>query len=91
MLSQFYEGAFAVDLIVEHPDGVGYLLTERVGDVLRRLRQAGRGRRDALDPVSSAACSRAATAAQKLALGPTPHEHRRVLAILTFVRASCRR
>src|SRR3954447_4670162 len=33
VLSQFYEESFAVDLIAEHPDGVGYLLKERVGDV----------------------------------------------------------
>src|SRR5919202_176502 len=53
VLSQFYEEAFAVDLIAEHPDGVGYLLKERVGDVssfvdaVRRVAAGG----TALDPL----------------------------------------
>jgi DNA-binding NarL/FixJ family response regulator len=33
VLSQFYEEQYAVDLIGESPEGVGYLLKERVGDV----------------------------------------------------------
>ena len=33
ILSQFYEPALAVELIGEHPEGIGYLLKERVGDV----------------------------------------------------------
>ena len=33
ILSQFCEPAFALDLIGERPEGVGYLLKERVGDV----------------------------------------------------------
>ena len=33
ILSQFYELALALQLIGDHPDGVGYLLKERVGDV----------------------------------------------------------
>ena len=33
VLSQFYEEQYALDLIGEHPEGVGYLLKERVGDV----------------------------------------------------------
>jgi DNA-binding NarL/FixJ family response regulator len=33
ILSQFYEPALALDLIGDHPEGVGYLLKERVGDV----------------------------------------------------------
>jgi hypothetical protein len=28
VLSQYYEESFAVDLIAEHPEGVGYLLKE---------------------------------------------------------------
>ena len=53
ILSQFYEESFAVDLIAEHPDGVGYLLKERVGDVssfidaVKRVAAGG----TALDPV----------------------------------------
>src|SRR3954465_6114121 len=33
VLSQYYETRFALDLIGERPEGVGYLLKERVGDV----------------------------------------------------------
>jgi DNA-binding NarL/FixJ family response regulator len=33
VLSQFYEEHYAVDLIGDHAEGVGYLLKERVGDV----------------------------------------------------------
>ena len=33
VLSQFYEQRFAIDLIGERAEGVGYLLKERVGDV----------------------------------------------------------
>src|SRR6185312_14815781 len=33
VLSQFYEEHYALDLIGEHAEGVGYLLKERVGDV----------------------------------------------------------
>jgi DNA-binding NarL/FixJ family response regulator len=33
VLSHFFEESYAVDLIGERPEGVGYLLKERVGDV----------------------------------------------------------
>jgi DNA-binding NarL/FixJ family response regulator len=33
VLSQFYEEQYALDLIGDSPEGVGYLLKERVGDV----------------------------------------------------------
>src|SRR5882724_6090801 len=33
VLSQFYEEQYALDLIGDHAEGVGYLLKERVGDV----------------------------------------------------------
>jgi DNA-binding NarL/FixJ family response regulator len=33
VLSQFYEEQYAIDLIGERPEGVGYLLKERIGDV----------------------------------------------------------
>ena len=33
VLSQYYEEDYALDLIGERPEGVGYLLKERVGDV----------------------------------------------------------
>ena len=52
MLSQFYEESYAHDLIGERPEGVGYLLKERVADVpafvdaIRRVAAGG----SALDP-----------------------------------------
>ncbi len=52
ILSQFCEPAFALDLIGERPEGVGYLLKERIGDVgtftdaVRRVAAGG----SALDP-----------------------------------------
>jgi DNA-binding NarL/FixJ family response regulator len=136
VLSQFYEDSFAVDLIAEHPDGVGYLLKERVGDVSsfvdavkrvaqggtaldpvvvgRMLGRRGRGPLDTLTPrerdvlgamaegksnrgiaeslfVTEAAVEKHVRSIfQKLGLGPTSHEHRRVLAVLAFIRASRR-
>jgi DNA-binding NarL/FixJ family response regulator len=33
VLSQFYEEDYALDLISDRPEGVGYLLKERIGDV----------------------------------------------------------
>jgi DNA-binding NarL/FixJ family response regulator len=137
ILSQFYEESFAVDLIAEHPDGVGYLLKERIGDVAtfidavrrvagggtaldpvvvgRIIRRRGGGPLDTLTPrerdvlaemaegksnrgiaeslcVSEAAVEKHVRGIfQKLGLGPTTHEHRRVLAVLAFVRAASRR
>jgi DNA-binding NarL/FixJ family response regulator len=137
VLSQFYEESFAVDLIAEHPDGVGYLLKERVGDVSsfvdavkrvaeggtaldpvvvgRMLGRRGRGPLDCLTPrerdvlaemaegksnrgiaeslyVTEAAVEKHVRSIfQKLGLGPATHAHRRVLAVLTFMRASGRR
>jgi DNA-binding NarL/FixJ family response regulator len=136
VLSQFYEDSFAVDLIAEHPDGVGYLLKERVGDVSsfvdavkrvaqggtaldpvvvgRMLGRRGRGPLDSLTPrerdvlgemaegksnrgiaeslfVTEAAVEKHVRSIfQKLELTPTTHEHRRVLAVLAFIRASSR-
>jgi len=137
VLSQFYEEAFAVDLVAEHPDGVGYLLKERVGDVssfveaVRRVAEGGTaldpvvvgrmlGRRDRgpLDcltarerevlaemaegksnrGIAESLCITEAAVEkhvrsifQKLGLGPTTQENRRVRAVLTFVHASRRR
>jgi len=133
VLSQFYEEQYALDLIGEHPEGVGYLLKERVGDVeafveaLARVAAGGSaldpevvgrilGRRrthgplDRLSPrerdvlaamaegksnqgiaeelvVTQAAVEKHVTGIfQKLDLGPTPTEHRRVLAVLAYLR-----
>jgi DNA-binding NarL/FixJ family response regulator len=136
VLSQFYEESFAVDLIAQHPDGVGYLLKERVGDVSsfvdavkrvadggtaldpvvvgRMLGRRGQGPLDSLTPrerdvlaemaegksnrgiaeslfVTEAAVEKhVRNIFQKLGLGPTTLEHRRVLAVLTFIRAAGR-
>jgi DNA-binding NarL/FixJ family response regulator len=42
VLSQYYEEQYAVDLIADGPEGVGYLLKERVGDVDSFLKAASR-------------------------------------------------
>jgi DNA-binding NarL/FixJ family response regulator len=135
VLSHFYEEDYAVELIGERPEGVGYLLKERVGDVDAFIdaveRVAGGG--SALDPevvgrmlgrrkhdgpleslsqreldvlgamaegksnrgiaqqlvVTEAAVEKHVTGIfHKLGLGPTPTEHRRVLAVLTYLRGS---
>ena len=135
MLSQFYEERYAVELIGDRPEGVGYLLKERVGDVdafihaVERVAAGGSaldpeivgrmlGRRRASSPldqlsprerqvlaamaegksnqgiakelvVTDAAVEKHITRIfDKLDLGPTATEHRRVLAVLTFLRSS---
>lgn len=135
LLSQYYEERYALDLIADRPEGVGYLLKERVGDVeafidaVRRVAAGGSaldpvvvgrmlGRRresgplDRLSPreldvlgamaegksnqgiaealfVTEAAVEKHVTGIfHKLGLGPTPTEHRRVLAVLTYLRGS---
>ena len=133
VLSQYYEEEYALELIGERPEGVGYLLKERVGDVdtfvdaVERVAAGGSaldpeivgrmlGRRragplEALTPrerevlaamaegksnrgiaaelvVTEAAVEKHVTRIfTKLQLGPTPTEHRRVLAVLTYLRA----
>jgi DNA-binding NarL/FixJ family response regulator len=133
VLSQFYEESYALDLIGERAEGVGYLLKERVGDVsafidaVQRVAAGGSaldpeivgrmlGRRrtggplDELTPrerdvlaamaegksnhgiaealvVSDAAVEKHVTRIfHKLGLGPTDTEHRRVLAVLVYMR-----
>jgi DNA-binding NarL/FixJ family response regulator len=135
ILSQYYEEAYAVELIGERPEGVGYLLKKRVGDVdafidaVERVaaggsaldpevvgRMLGRRKNDGplarLSPreldvlaamaegksnrgiaqelvVTEAAVEKHVTGIfHKLGLGPTPTEHRRVLAVLTFLQGS---
>jgi DNA-binding NarL/FixJ family response regulator len=135
VLSQFYEDDYAVELIGDQPEGVGYLLKERVGDVdafvdaVERVAAGGSaldpevvgrmlGRRKADTPLESlSARERDVLAAMaegksnrgiaeslvvteaavekhvtslfhKLGLGPTPTEHRRVLAVLSYLRGT---
>jgi DNA-binding NarL/FixJ family response regulator len=135
VLSKYYEEQYALDLIGERPEGVGYLLKERVGDVeafvdaVARVAAGGSaldpevvgrmlGRRRAHGPlddlsprerdvlaamaegksnhgiaealfVTEAAVEKHVTAIfHKLALGRAPTEHRRVLAVLTYLRDS---
>jgi DNA-binding NarL/FixJ family response regulator len=134
VLSQYCEERYAVDLIGDRAEGVGYLLKERVGDVeafveaVNRVASGGSaldpeviarmlGRRSRQSPlaeltprdrdvlaamaegksnmgiakelvVSEAAVEKHVTSIfQKLGLGPTVTEHRRVLAVLTYVRS----
>jgi DNA-binding NarL/FixJ family response regulator len=52
VLSQYAEVGVAVELLLENPEGVGYLLKERVGDVdefAEAVRRVGRGG-SVLDP-----------------------------------------
>jgi DNA-binding NarL/FixJ family response regulator len=133
VLSQYYEESYALDLIGSRPEGVGYLLKERIGDVsefvgaIERVAAGGTaldpeivgrmlGRRHTGGPVerltprerdvlaamaegrsnlgiaealviSEAAVEKHVTSIfSKLDLGPTPTGHRRVLAVLTYMR-----
>jgi DNA-binding NarL/FixJ family response regulator len=133
VLSQYLEERYAIDLIGDRAEGVGYLLKERVGDVDAFIDAVGRvasggsaldpqvvsrmlGRRSNQSPlaqltprerdvlaamaegksnmgiadelfVTEAAVEKHVTGIfQKLGLGPTVTEHRRVLAVLTYVR-----
>jgi DNA-binding NarL/FixJ family response regulator len=133
ILSQYYEEDYALELIGDRPEGVGYLLKERVGDVdafiqavarvaaggsaldpevvARMLgRRRGGGPLDRLSPrerdvlaamaegksnqgiaealvVTEAAVEKHVTGIfQKLGLGPTATEHRRVRAVLAYLQ-----
>jgi len=135
VLSQFLEDRYALDLVGDHAEGVGYLLKDRVGDLklftdaIRRVARGGSaldpevvqrmvGRRragspiDALTPrerqvlelmaegrsnqgiaeeliVTVAAVERHITSIfGKLGLRAVPEDHRRVLAVLEFLRRS---
>jgi DNA-binding NarL/FixJ family response regulator len=135
VLSQFYEEEYALDLIGQRAEGVGYLLKERVGDVeaftdaVARVASGGSaldpevvgrmlGRRGAESPVAAltprerdvlaamaegksnqgiaealfvteAAVEKHVTGIfHKLGLAPSSTEHRRVAAVLTYLRSS---
>ena len=133
ILSQYYEEDYALELIGDRPEGVGYLLKERVGDVeafiqavarvaaggsaldpevVGRMlgRRRGGGPLEQLSPrerdvlaamaegksnqgiaqalvVTEAAVEKHVTGIfQKLGLGPTATEHRRVRAVLAYLQ-----
>ncbi len=135
ILSQHFEDHYALSLIGDRPEGVGYLLKERIGDVdffveavarvaaggsafdpvvigrmLGRKRAHGpldelsprerevlaamaegksnRGIADELVVTEAAVEKHVSRIFSKLGLGPTPTEHRRVLAVLTYLRGS---
>jgi DNA-binding NarL/FixJ family response regulator len=135
ILSQFYEPSLALQLIGDQPEGVGYLLKERVGDVetfleaINRVAAGGSvldpevvgrllGRQRPDDPlrvlsagehavlaamaegksnagiadtlhISEASVEKHVTAIfRKLGIRPAGGEHRRVHAVLAFLRAS---
>jgi DNA-binding NarL/FixJ family response regulator len=134
VLSQYVEPSYALRLLQEHPEQVGYLLKERVFDIatvvdaLRRImdgetvidptivaRLVGRRRRrdpladlsererEVLGLIAEGMSNRAIAARlyvtertveahvtqifQKLRLPESPDQHRRVLAVLAFLRA----
>ena len=138
ILSQFCEPAYVMELVGERPEGVGYLLKERVGDVtsfvnaIARVAAGGTaldpevvarmlGRRVRGDPVgrlttreravlagmaegrsnlgiaqslfvSQASVEKHVTAIfRKLGIAPADTEHRRVQAVLTYLRTADRR
>ena len=134
VLSKYVEEGYAMDLLADSAEGVGYLLKDRVADVerfvdsVRRVADGGSaldpevvsqmlGRRRAEDPlaeltprerevlglmaegrsnhaiaeelvVTERAVEKHVTGIfSKLDLGPTPEDHRRVLAVLTYLKA----
>ena len=134
VLSQYVEPAYAMELLAESAEGVGYLLKDRVSDVdefvsaVRRVAEGGSaldpavvsqlvGRRRGDDPVSGltprerdvlelmaegrsnegiakrlvvterAVEKHVTSIFGKLGLPPAPEDHRRVLAVLAFLRA----
>jgi len=138
ILSQFCEPAYVMELVGDRPDGIGYLLKERVGDVtafvdaIARVAAGGSaldpevvgrmlGRRARAGPfqllthrelavlaamaegmsnwgvaqsllISQASVEKHVTAIfRKLHIAPAETEHRRVQAVLTYLRADDRR
>jgi DNA-binding NarL/FixJ family response regulator len=135
VLSQFYDERYALELIGERAEGVGYLLKQRVGDIAsfvdavtrvaaggtaldpeivsrmlgsrqrdRPLYKLSRRERDVLAAMAEGKSNRGIAEAlvispatvekhlrsifDKLELDPVPTEHRRVLAVLVYLRDS---
>ena len=135
VLSQFYEESFALNLLGDRPDGIGYLLKERVGDIdafveaVKRVAAGGSAldpevvrrmvaRRDSSGPIGSLShrerevleemaagktnlgiaeslwVSEATVEKhvrnifQKLGLDQSTTQHRRVIAVLTYLRSA---
>jgi DNA-binding NarL/FixJ family response regulator len=135
VLSQYVEEAYALELLAENAEGVGYLLKDRVADVerfvdsVRRVGEGGSaldpevvarlvGRRRREDPLSGlsprerevlghmaegrsnhgiaealvvterAVEKHVTSIFTKLNLPPAEDDHRRVLAVLTYLRSS---
>ena len=134
VLSQYVEEGYALDLVADTAEGVGYLLKDRVADVerfadsVRRVGEGGSaldpevvslllGRRRREDPLEAltarerevlelmaegrsnqaiserlfitprAVEKHVTSIFGKLGLAPAPEDHRRVLAVLAFLRA----
>jgi DNA-binding NarL/FixJ family response regulator len=78
VLSQYLEPSYALRLLEEHPESVAYLLKERVF-VASALVDAVRRVSDVETHVTSIF--------HKLRHGESPDSHRRVLAVLSYLRA----
>lgn len=102
VLSQYVEPAYAIELLGENAAGVGYLLKDRVSDIdefaaaVRRIGEGGSaldpavvsqlvGRRRRDDPLEEVTPREREV---QLRLPATAEDHRRVLAVLTYLQSS---
>jgi DNA-binding NarL/FixJ family response regulator len=81
VLSQYVEERYATELLSDRPQGVGYLLKDRVADLTEFL--------DALDRVAAqgSVLKHINNIFAKLGLAPADRDHRRVLAVLRYLGA----